>query len=77
MTKKNASQKNGLCKMKPLACQNLSKNHVANFGNLSKFDTKLLKQKPEPIFEEPKFRKLPTAKMPDFTEAKTLLKPKP
>jgi len=35
-----------------------------------------LNQRPEPIFEEPKFGKLPPQKMPDFTEAKTLLKTK-
>jgi len=36
----------------------------------------LLNQRLEPIFEKPKFGKLPPQKVPDFTEVKTLLKTK-
>jgi hypothetical protein len=38
--------KNGLCKMKPLACQNFDPNHEADFRDLSQFEKKLSEQKP-------------------------------
>jgi hypothetical protein len=45
LPKETQAMKNGLCKMKPPACQNLSENHEANFRDLSKFDTKLFEPK--------------------------------
>jgi len=38
--------KNGLCQMKPLACQDFDQNIEADFRDLSQFDTKLFEQKP-------------------------------
>ena len=40
--------------MKPLAYQNLTENHEANFRNLSKFEKKLADKKPEPILKRTK-----------------------
>ncbi len=48
--------------MKPLAYQNLTESHEANFRNLSKFDTKLFEPKPWADFEETKTWKIATAK---------------
>jgi hypothetical protein len=62
--------------MKPLACQNLRKNHEADFGDLNQFDTKFFDQRPEPIFEKQKLGKLPPLKMPDLNKRKLLLKTK-
>ncbi len=60
--------------MKPLACQNLSKNHEADLRDLNQFDTKLFDQRPETIFEKQKLGKLPPLKMPDLNKRKLLLK---
>ena len=62
--------------MKPLACQNLTKNHEADFRDLSQFDKKLFEQNHELIFKPIKFWKLPPPKKPDFIEPKLLLKTK-
>ncbi len=48
--------------MKPLAYQNLTEKHEADFRNLRKFDTKLLNKKPEPILKQAKIWKIATAK---------------
>ncbi len=62
------ARKSKICQMKPLAHQNLNESHEANFRDLSKFDTKLLNQKHEPIFEKQRFGKLLPLKVPNFVE---------
>jgi len=57
-----------------LFAKTLLENLETNFRDLSQFDTKLLNQKPEPIFEKQKLGKLPPLKIPDFIEVETLLK---
>ncbi len=58
------AMKNGLCKMKPIACQNFAWNHEADFSDLSKFDLKLFEQKTWADFEANKIFEITTAKSP-------------
>ncbi len=60
--KERKPEKNKLCQMKPLACQNLTENLEVDFRCLNKFDTKLFEQKTWADFEERKTWKIATAK---------------
>ena len=60
--------------MKLLAYQNLTENHEADFGDLSKFEKKLFEPKTWADFEEIKIWKIATAKNADFCKPETLPK---
>ena len=72
--KERKPEKTDFVKWNHLLTKTLPENHEANFGNLSKFDTKLFEPKTWADFRETKTLQTAAAKNADFCEPETLLK---